>query len=198
MLTTELPPKAHHRMMLRWKKSYYWGTFLKTLNGHHQIDQPIYLQKFCLQHEHYQTIKISHLSLTLNLVVSKLYVIQSEWISHITHGYWLYKMIPIVVLPGTIWSFQVLHRVLYLWQPEAPKKVLWSTFFLRVQINFKQFQEFKLGQSCYVHSSSRDRGQGSSSDFSPAIFRAHPIPSVEGSLVLPEAEPCPRHQLKYD
>ena len=40
--------------------------------------------------------------------------------------------IPIMVLPGTIWSFQVLNRVLYLWQPEAPKKVLWSTFFLRV------------------------------------------------------------------
>ena len=40
--------------------------------------------------------------------------------------------IPIMDLPGTIWSFQVLNRVLYLWQPEAPKKVLWSTFFLRV------------------------------------------------------------------
>ena len=37
-----------------------------------------------------------------------------------------------MVLPGTIWFFQVLNRVLYLWQPEAPKKVLWSTFFLRV------------------------------------------------------------------
>ena len=37
-----------------------------------------------------------------------------------------------MVLPGTIWSFQVLNKVLYLWQPEAPKKVLWSTFFLRV------------------------------------------------------------------
>ena len=42
--------------------------------------------------------------------------------------------IPIMVLPGTIWSFQVLNRVLWLWQPEAPKKVLWSTFFLRVYI----------------------------------------------------------------
>ena len=30
------------------------------------------------------------------------------------------------------WSFQVLNSVLYLWHPEAPKKVLWSTFFLRV------------------------------------------------------------------
>ena len=32
------------------------------------------------------------------------------------------------------WSFQVLNRVLYLWQPEAPKKVLRSTFFLRVYL----------------------------------------------------------------
>ena len=40
--------------------------------------------------------------------------------------------IPIMVLPGAILSFQVLNRVLCLWQPEAPKKVLWSTFFLRV------------------------------------------------------------------
>ena len=40
--------------------------------------------------------------------------------------------IPLMVLPGTIWSFQVLNTVFYLWQPEAPKKVLWSTFFLRV------------------------------------------------------------------
>ena len=38
-----------------------------------------------------------------------------------------------MVLPGTIWSFQVVNRVLYLWQPGAPKKVLWSTFFLRVR-----------------------------------------------------------------
>ena len=37
-----------------------------------------------------------------------------------------------MVLPGTIWSFQVLNRVLYLWQSKAPKKVLRSTFFLRV------------------------------------------------------------------
>ena len=43
--------------------------------------------------------------------------------------------IPIMVLPGTIWSFQVLNKVFYLWQPEAPKKVLWSTFFLRVWAN---------------------------------------------------------------
>ena len=37
--------------------------------------------------------------------------------------------IPIVVLPGTIWSFQVLNRVLYLWQPEAPKKGALKYFF---------------------------------------------------------------------
>ena len=36
------------------------------------------------------------------------------------------------VLPGTIWSFRMLISVLYLWQAEAPKKVLGSTFFLRV------------------------------------------------------------------
>ena len=40
--------------------------------------------------------------------------------------------VPIMVLPDTIWSFQVLNRVLYLWQSEAPKKVLGITFFLRV------------------------------------------------------------------
>ena len=40
--------------------------------------------------------------------------------------------IPIMVLPDTIWSFQLLNRVLYLWQSKAPKKVLGSTFFLRV------------------------------------------------------------------
>ena len=42
-----------------------------------------------------------------------------------------------MVIPGTIWSFQILNRVLYLWQSEAPKKVLGSTFFLRVYIKYK-------------------------------------------------------------
>ena len=44
-------------------------------------------------------------------------------------GVRLVPKMPIMVLPDTIWSFQVLNRVLYLWQSEAPKKVLWSTFF---------------------------------------------------------------------
>ena len=35
-------------------------------------------------------------------------------------------------LPGTIWYFRVLTRVPYLWQAEAPKEVLGSTFSLRV------------------------------------------------------------------
>ena len=39
---------------------------------------------------------------------------------------------PVMVLPDTIWSFQILNKVLYLWQPEAPKKVLWNTFLLRL------------------------------------------------------------------
>ena len=47
---------------------------------------------------------------------------------------WTREM-PIMVLPDTIWYFQVLNRVLYLWQSEAPKKVLGSTFFLRVCLN---------------------------------------------------------------
>ena len=38
--------------------------------------------------------------------------------------------IPIMVLLGTIWSFQVLNRVLYLWQPEAPKRFSEVLFFL--------------------------------------------------------------------
>ena len=50
--------------------------------------------------------------------------------------------IPVMVLPGAIWSFQVLNRVLYLWQPEAPKKVLWSTFFLRVYCVSSHFHWF--------------------------------------------------------
>ena len=37
--------------------------------------------------------------------------------------------IPVMVLPDTIWSFQLLNWVPYLWHAEAPKKVLWSTFF---------------------------------------------------------------------
>ena len=40
--------------------------------------------------------------------------------------------VQIMIRPATIWSFHVLNRVLYLWQLGAPKKVLWSTFFLRV------------------------------------------------------------------
>ena len=36
--------------------------------------------------------------------------------------------VPIVVLPGTDWSFQVLTWVPYLWQAEAPKIVLGKTF----------------------------------------------------------------------
>ena len=40
-----------------------------------------------------------------------------------------------LVLRGTIRSFQVLTRVPYLWQAEAPKMVLGSTFFLRVYID---------------------------------------------------------------
>ena len=57
----------------------------------------------------------------------------STWKDHDGNlGVLLDPKIPIMVLPGTILSFQVLNRVLYLWQSEAPKKVLWSTFFLRV------------------------------------------------------------------
>ena len=37
-----------------------------------------------------------------------------------------------MVLPSTDWCFQVLTGAPYLWQAEAPKKVFWSTFFLRV------------------------------------------------------------------
>ena len=42
--------------------------------------------------------------------------------------------IPIMILPGTIWSFQVLNRVQYLRQPKAPKKKRCSEvlFFLRM------------------------------------------------------------------
>ena len=36
--------------------------------------------------------------------------------------------IPIMVLPGTDWSFEALTRVPCLWQAEAPKKELGSTF----------------------------------------------------------------------
>ena len=57
----------------------------------------------------------------------------STWVIWKDH---LDPKIPIMVLPGTIWSFQVLNRVLYLWQHEAPKKVLWSTFFLGAWLHF--------------------------------------------------------------
>ena len=36
--------------------------------------------------------------------------------------------IPVLVLPGTDWSFQILKWLPYLWHTEAPKKVLGSTF----------------------------------------------------------------------
>ena len=38
----------------------------------------------------------------------------------------------IMVIPDIIWSFQVLNRVLYLQQPEAPKRCSEVHFFLRV------------------------------------------------------------------
>ena len=60
----------------------------------------------------------------------------SYWIFFFLHIVFVDPKIPIMVLPRTIWSFQVLNRVLYLWQPEAPKKVLWGTFFLRVQLPY--------------------------------------------------------------
>ena len=37
--------------------------------------------------------------------------------------------LPIMVLPDTIWSFQILNRVLHLWQAEAPKIGAWKYFF---------------------------------------------------------------------
>ena len=43
--------------------------------------------------------------------------------------WWKFCHLQYHVLPGTIWSFHAQNRLLYLWQPEAPKKVLWSTFF---------------------------------------------------------------------
>ena len=36
---------------------------------------------------------------------------------------------PVMMLPDTIWSFQVLNRVPYLWQAEAPKTGAWKYFF---------------------------------------------------------------------
>ena len=50
--------------------------------------------------------------------------------------------IPIVVLPGTDWCFQVLTRVPYLWQAEEPKKVHESNFVLRVYL-VKEFNHFQ-------------------------------------------------------
>ena len=46
-------------------------------------------------------------------------------------SFWKYQMkpnIPIMVLPGTGWPFEMLTRVIYFWHAEAPKKVLGSTF----------------------------------------------------------------------
>ena len=55
----------------------------------------------------------------------------STWKDHDRNlGVQMDKDIPIMVLPGTIWSFQVLDRVLYLWQPEAPKRCFEVLFFL--------------------------------------------------------------------
>ena len=54
----------------------------------------------------------------------------STWKNHVRNiGVQMDKNIPIMVLPDTIWSFHVLTRILYLWQDEAPKKVLGSSFF---------------------------------------------------------------------
>ena len=52
---------------------------------------------------------------------------------------------------STVWSFQVLNRVLYLWQPEAPKKVLWSTFFLRVQGRYSKHRAIPIELSVPSH-----------------------------------------------
>ena len=47
----------------------------------------------------------------------------STWKDHNRNlGVHLDLNIPIIVLSGTIWSFQVLNRVQYLRQPKAPKK----------------------------------------------------------------------------
>ena len=46
---------------------------------------------------------------------------------------------PILVLPGTIWSFQVLTGVPYLWQAGVPKMVLGSTCFPRVHFLLNNF-----------------------------------------------------------
>ena len=48
----------------------------------------------------------------------------------------------------TIWSFQVLNRVLYLWQAEAPKKGAWMYFFSKsVCISNGKYYHFKFQRS---------------------------------------------------
>ena len=61
------------------------------------------------------------------------------WKDHDRHiGVPVDPKMPIMVLLDTIWSFNVLNRVLYLWQSEAPKKVLGSTFFIECTISRRQ------------------------------------------------------------
>ena len=100
--------------------------------------------------------------------------------------------IPIMVLPGTIWSFQVLNRVLYLWQPEAPKKVLWSTFFLRVWALFPEYSSMAMAlynQMIDSHTMSCSQDQvfwddGSSTEVIAWMSQGHlPGPGVGYCLV---------------
>ena len=48
-------------------------------------------------------------------------------------AYWGPSDMPVMVLTDTIWSFQVLSRVLVLWQAEAPKIGAWKCIFPRVK-----------------------------------------------------------------
>ena len=56
-----------------------------------------------------------HLFLVLQLVTNRGLYSVPIWKDQVDPN------MPVMVLPDTIWSFRVLHRVLYLWQAEAPK-----------------------------------------------------------------------------
>ena len=63
--------------------------------------------------------------------------------------------IPIMILPGTIWSFQVLNRVQYLRQPKAPKKKRCSEVLFFVEFNMLGYNNLVLDSDsascCMVH-----------------------------------------------
>ena len=108
---------------------------------------------------------------------------------------------PIMVLSDTIWFFQVLNRVLYWWQSEAPTKALGSTIFCKsVSFTSARWMDGWMSLSLYSsHHAGCGRNRDDTFDFSPSLHSprhfsvfASSFPSQTKSAVVNKYQCCKR------